>query len=243
MNSEPCPVDVLAVGIHPDDVELSCAGTLLKMASQGKTFGILDLSEGEMGTRGNARIRREEAKKAAAILGAKFRIILDIPDCKFEVHTAHIEKVMWVIRACRPQAVLCNAPSDRHPDHGKAAELVKQACFYSGLPKWKTKFQNKTQDSHRPIAVYHYIQDYHHVPHFVVDVTEFAKKKFEAIQAFKSQFYDPKSAEPETPISRKDFMDYVSAKMLVYGRYIGAEFGEGFLTNRPLGVRNILDLD
>jgi bacillithiol biosynthesis deacetylase BshB1 len=239
---EPSKIDILAVGIHPDDVELSCSGSLIKMKKAGKKFGILDLSEGEMGTRGSAEIRRKEAIKAAEILGAEFRVILNIPDCKFEVNTENIEKVIQIIRACRPYLVLCNAPSDRHPDHGKGAELVKRACFYAGLPKWKTVFNNTEQASHRPKAVYHYIQDYHHVPHFVVDVSEEADIKLKAIRCFESQFYDPNSDEPETPISGKDFMDYVVAKMRIYGRYIGKEFGEGFISTRPPGINDLTQL-
>jgi bacillithiol biosynthesis deacetylase BshB1 len=242
MNNEPSKIDILAVGIHPDDVELSCSGTLIKMKKAGKKFGILDLSEGEMGTRGSAEIRRKEAIQAAEILGAEFRIILNIPDCKFEVNTENIEKVIQIIRACRPDYVLCNAPSDRHPDHGKGAELVKQACFYAGLSKWKTALKNVEQTSHRPMAVYHYIQDYHHIPHFVVDVSEVTDVKLKAIRCFESQFYDPHSLEPETPISGKDFMDYVVAKMRLYGRYIGKEFGEGFISNRPPGINDITQL-
>lgn len=242
MNIEPSKIDLLAVGIHPDDVELSCSGTLIKMKKAGKKFGILDLSGGEMGTRGSAEIRKKEAVQAAEILGAEFRIILNIPDCKFEVNTENIEKVIQIIRACRPDYVLCNAPSDRHPDHGKGAELVKQAGFYAGLPKWKTFFNNIRQDAHRPKAVYHYIQDYHNIPHFVVDISEEAEVKMKAIRCFESQFYVPDSHEPETPISGKDFMEYVVSKMRLYGRYIGKEFGEGFLTNRPPGIHDITQL-
>jgi bacillithiol biosynthesis deacetylase BshB1 len=242
MNIDPSKIDILAVGIHPDDVELSCSGTLVKMKKAGKKFGILDLSEGEMGTRGSAEIRRNEATQAAEILGAEFRVILNIPDCKFEVNTENIEKVIQIIRACKPDYVFCNAPSDRHPDHGKAAELVKQACFYAGLPKWITYLKNAEQASHRPKAFYHYIQDYHHVPHFVVDVSESVEIKLNAIRCFASQFYDPHSNEPETPISRKDFMDYVVSKMRLYGRYIGKEFGEGFIAPRPIGINDISEL-
>lgn len=242
MNIEPTKVDILAIGIHPDDVELSCSGTLIKMKKIGKKIGILDLSKGEMGTRGNAEIRRKEALQSAEILGSEFRIILDIPDCKFEVNTENIEKVIQIIRACGPDYVLCNAPSDRHPDHGKGAELVRQACFYAGLPKWKTFFKKNEQASHRPKAVFHYIQDYHHIPHFVVDVSEVVDHKLKAINCFASQFYNPNSIEPQTPISSKDFMDYVLAKMRLYGRYIGKEFGEGFLTNRPIGINDLTQL-
>lgn len=236
-------VDILAIGIHPDDVELSCSGTLLRHAALGKTFGILDLSQGELGTRGNAAIRRQEAEAAAKVLGSAFRKILDIPDGLFVSGPENWLKIIQVIRWCRPEIVLCNALEDRHPDHGRAAKMTQDACFYAGLAKIETTGEDGLpQQKWRPKAVYHYIQDRHVKPDFVVDVTPYKPKKLEAIMAFSSQFYDPNSAEPDTPISGKDFIESVEAKMRVFGRDISAEYAEGFHYARTPGVNNLFDL-
>ena len=176
-------VDILAIGVHPDDVELSCAGTVLKHISLGKTVGLLDLTLGEMGTRGNAEIRTQEAMKSAKILGVSFRKQLNFADCFFENKQPHIVEIVKVIRDCKPQIILCNAISDRHPDHGRAAKLVADACFYSGLVKIDTQ-----QPAWRPKAVYHYIQDNYIHPHFVVDITEFAAKKWKPSWPFLRSF-------------------------------------------------------
>lgn len=236
-------VDILAIGIHPDDVELSAAGTLLRHAAAGKTFGILDLSQGELGTRGSAEMRREEAENAAKILGSAFRIILDVADGLF-VHTPeNWLKIVRVIRDCQPEIVLCNALDDRHPDHGRAAKMTADACFYAGLEKIETfDDQGNKQKKWRPKALYHYIQDKQLNPDFVVDVTPFYAKKMEAIMAFRSQFYDPESKEPNTPISGKDFIDFMEAKARVFGRPIGATYGEGFNLSRTPGVKDLFDL-
>lgn len=236
-------VDILAIGIHPDDVELSCSGTLLRHAAQGKTFGILDLSQGELGTRGNAEIRRREAENAAKLLGSAFRKILDIPDGLFVYTPENWLKIVQVIRWCRPEIVLCNALEDRHPDHGRAAKMTQDACFYSGLVKIETTGEDGLpQTKWRPKAVYHYIQDRHLKPDFVVDVTPYKQKKLEAIMAFSSQFYNPDNAEPNTPISGKDFIESVEAKMRVFGRDISVEYAEGFHYARTPGVNNLFDL-
>lgn len=230
-------VDILAIGVHPDDVELSCSGTLLKHADLGKTFGLLDLTLGEMGTRGNAEIRTKEAMKSAELLGASFRKQLHFADCFFENTKPHLIEIIKVIREHKPQLILCNAISDRHPDHGRAAKLVADACFYSGLVKIDTQ-----QPAWRPKAVYHYIQDNYLHPHFVIDVTDFADKKREAIMAFSSQFYDPNSKEPQTPISSPEFLETIHAKMSLWGRTIGTRYAEGFLTARYPGITNLFDL-
>lgn len=236
-------IDILAIGIHPDDVELSASGTLLRHAAQGKTFGLLDLSQGEMGTRGTAAIRAEEAFASAKIMGAAFRETLDIPDALFEQKPENWLKIVRVIRASCPEIVLCNAPDDRHPDHGRAAKMVLDACFYSGLEKIET-FDNEgvRQQKWRPRAVYHYIQDKQLDPDFVVDITPYFSKKMETILAFRSQFFDPGGEAPNTPISGKDFLDFLEAKMRVFGRPIGVEFAEGFICARIPGVRNLFDL-
>jgi bacillithiol biosynthesis deacetylase BshB1 len=230
-------VDILAIGAHPDDVELSCSGTLLKHIALGKTAGILDLTKGEMGTRGNAEIRTQEAQKAAGILGVKFRKQLDLKDCFFENNKEHQLEIIKVLREYKPQIVLCNAIADRHPDHGRAARLVADACFYSGLAKLETG-----QQPWRPKAVYHYIQDNFVHPHLVVDVSDFADKKREAIMAFSSQFFNPASKEPQTPISSPEFLESLFAKMSVWGRSIGVRYAEGYTTTRYPGVNNLFDL-
>ncbi len=236
-------VDILAIGIHPDDVELSASGTLLRHAALGKSFGLLDLSRGELGTRGTPEIRAQEAREAARILGAVFRETLDIPDGLFVHEPTNWLKIVRCIRQYRPDIVLCNAPDDRHPDHGRAAKMAADACFYAGLAQIET-FDNEgiKQEKWRPKAVYHYIQDKQLTPDFVVDITTWFPRKMEAILAFKSQFYDPNGQEPNTPISGKDFLHFMEAKGRVFGRPIGVEFAEGFINSRTPGVGNLFDL-
>lgn len=236
-------VNILAIGVHPDDVELCASGTLLRHAAQGKTFGILDLTQGELGTRGTAELRLQEAADAARILGAAFRVTLDIPDGLFTYTPEHWLKIVRVIRACRPDIVLCNAPDDRHPDHGRSARIEADACFYAGLEKIETfDDEGRKQEKWRPKAVYHYIQDVHLEADFVIDVTPYLQRKMESIMAYRSQFYDPGSDAPTTPISGKDFMEYMEARMKVYGRPIQASYAEGFICSRTPGVADLFDL-
>lgn len=236
-------IDILAVGIHPDDVELSAGGTLLLQASLGHRFGMLDLSRGELGTRGSAEQRREEALAAAHILGAAFRQQLEVPDGFFVYHPDNWLPIVRVIRECRPEVVLCNAPDDRHPDHARAARMTVDACFYSGLRKIHTTDDDgASQDPWRPKCVYHYIQDKQLEPDFTVDITPFFSKKMEAIRAFKSQFYDPESPDPPTPISGQDFLFFMESKNRVFGRPSQADFAEGFICTRTPGVRSLMDL-
>jgi N-acetylglucosamine malate deacetylase 1 len=235
-------VDILAIGVHPDDVELSCAGTILKHRAAGKKVGMLDLTKGELGTRGNAELRTKEANAAAQILGATFRTQLDFKDGFFENNELHQRKLIEQIRLCQPEIVLCNAVSDRHPDHARAAKLVAEACFYSGLSKIETVFDKKVQAAWRPKAIYHYVQDQYIHPDFVIDVSDYVEKKQEAMMAYASQFYNPKSKEPETPISSKEFLEYLNAKMAIWGRSIGAKYAEGFTVSRYPGVNNLFDL-
>lgn len=230
-------VDILAVGVHPDDVELSCSGTLLKHIAAGKTVGILDLTRGELGTRGTPELRKEEAMKSADVLGVLFRDIMDLRDGFFNGGEAEMMAVLKKIREYRPEIVLCNAVADRHPDHGRAAKLVSEACYYSGLSKIKTG-----QDPWRPKAVYHYTQDRYIIPDFVVDVTPFIEKKLEAIKCFSSQFFDPNSKEPMTPIAGESFLEFVKSRMRVQGRDINAEFAEAFTTSRTIGVDDLFTL-
>jgi len=235
-------IDILAIGVHPDDVELSCSGTILKHIALGKTVGILDLTRGELGTRGNAEIRTKEAMASAKVLGVNFREQLNLKDGFFENNEASQRLIIEQIRLHQPEIVLCNAVSDRHPDHARSAQLAADACFYSGLAKIETIYNGKKQECWRPKAVYHYIQDQFLKPDFVIDITEYIQKKHEAILAFSSQFYNPNSKEPETPISSKDFLESVNAKMIVHGRQIGVKYAEGFTTSRYLGVNNLFDL-
>jgi len=235
-------LDILAVGVHPDDVELGCSGTLLNHIQKGKTCGILDLTQGELGSRGNVELRKQEANAAAKVLGIAYREQLGLKDGFFENNFESQVKLIEVIRKYRPEIVLANAINDRHPDHGRAAKLVADACFYSGLAKIETTLNNEHQNIWRPKAVYHYIQDYTLKPDFVVNVSEFADKKREAILCFSSQFYNPNSTEPQTPISSPEFLESVFAKMSVFGRAIGTKYAEGFTVNRFVGVNDLFSL-
>lgn len=235
-------LDILAIGVHPDDVELACSGTLLHHIALGHKVGLLDLTRGELGTRGNAEIRSEEAAEAAKMLGAVGRGQLAMPDGFFELSQENKLAIVRVIRYFQPDIILANAVSDRHPDHGRAAKLVDDACFLAGLTKVETHWEDQKQTRWRPKVVYHYIQDHNLRPDFVFDITPYIDRKMEIIQAYKSQFFDPKSEEPKTPISGADFMQFIRAKAAVYGREAGFEYGEGFTVNRPVGVDNLLDL-
>ena len=236
-------LDILAIGVHPDDVELSCSGTLLKAIDQGKKVGLLDLTRGELGTRGNAKIRKEEAESAAKMMGALVRENTKMADGFFKHSKKNILKIVRVIRKYQPEIILANALDDRHPDHGRASKLTSDACFVAGLAKVKTvDNEGVVQERWRPKAVYHYIQDYHLEPDFVVDITPYIEKKMELIMAFKSQFYDPNSKELDSPISSLNFMESIKAKNRVFGRPIGVDFGEGFNVERTIGVKDLFDL-
>ena len=240
-------VDLLAIGVHPDDVELSCAGTLLHHAAKGYTFGLLDLTRGELGTRGTASIRTREAVAAAEKLGAKFRENLDLPDGFIRHDEQTLRKVIAAIRSCRPEIVLANALSDRHPDHGRSAGIVADACYYAGLRKIETRDLNgELQEQWRPRAVYHYLQDRNRQPDFVVDITGHFQRKLEAIACYASQFNEERGGEfaeeASTPISGKDFMDFLHAKARNLGREAGYELAEGFNVARYPGVDDLFDL-
>jgi N-acetylglucosamine malate deacetylase 1 len=240
-------VDLLAIGVHPDDIELSCSGTLLRHIDQGKTVGLLDLTRGELGTRGNADIRDQEAAEAAGLMGAAFRKNLAMPDGFFEYGESNLRKIIAVIRECQPEIVLCNAVVDRHPDHGRAAQLTADACFYAGLVKIPSYDEHgQAQDRWRPSAVYHYIQDFNLRPDFVVDISPYIDRKLQLVRAFRSQFFVPEAKEFEqelsSPISGKDFMDYLRAKASTYGRPAGFDFAEGFTVARTPGVKDLFQL-
>ena len=235
-------VDILAFGAHPDDVELSASGTLIKHIKMGFSVGIVDLTMGEMGTRGTPKIRALEAEKAMKIIGAKFRENLKMADSFIDLSKESIEKVVKVIRKYQPKIVLCNAVKDRHPEHGVASKLVSKACFISGLRKYGTSQDGKDQKPHRPQNIYHYIQDEWIDPDFIIDISEEMNKKIKAIKSFESQFYDPKSKEPITPISSKEFMDSIFSKANLMGRSIGKSFGEGFTTKKSIGTNILFNL-
>ena len=235
-------VDILGISVHPDDIELCASGTVLRHIDQGYTVGIVDLTQGELGTRGSGPLRLQEASKSAEILGLSFRENLGLRDGLFQVNEENILPVVKAIRKYQPDIIIANALKDRHPDHGRAAELVYRAAFLSGLVKVETKDNGVLQSKWRPRVIYHSIQDYRLHPDLVVDITPYQAKKMEAIMAFKSQFYDPNSTEPSSPISSKEFLDYVQAADQVFGRFIGVAFAEGFNVRRPIGVIDLIKL-
>ncbi len=235
-------VDILAFGAHPDDVELSASATLLKHIQQGKKVALVDLTQGELGSRGTIETRYEEASAASKILGIEDRVNLKMADGFFEHSQENLLKIVEQIRHFKPEIVLANAVEDRHPDHGKGGKLVSDACFLAGLVKIKTSLNGKDQLPHRPKVVYHYIQDRFIKPDFVVDVTGFEEQKFESIRAYKTQFFDPNSTEPQTPISGKEFFEFLRGRMLEFGRSIGVQYAEGFTVERFVGVDSFFDL-
>jgi len=235
-------LDILAFGAHPDDVELGCSATLAKEVSLGKKVGIIDLTRGELGTRGSVAIRNTEAAMAAEILGVQVRENLDMRDGFFVNDESHQLQVIEMIRKYQPEMVLCNAIADRHIDHGKGSQLVSDACFLSGLTKIETHHNGQKQAAWRPKVVYHYIQWQTIEPDFVVDVSAFMDVKMKAVQAYASQFYDPNSTEPVTPIASKNFLDSIEYRAMDLGRLVGVAFAEGFTVERYLTVNSLTDL-
>ena len=235
-------LDILAFGAHPDDVELGCSGTIAKEVSLGKKVGIIDLTRGELGTRGSVEIRNSESAKASEILGVSVRENLNMRDGFFINDEAHQLKIIQMLRKYRPEIVLCNAITDRHIDHGKGSKLVSDACFLSGLVKIETELNGEKQQAWRPKVVYHYIQWQNIEPDFVVDISGFLDKKMESVLAYGSQFYDPNSKEPVTPITSKTFLDSVKYRAEDLGRLVGVEYAEGFTTERYLAVNSLDDL-
>lgn len=235
-------IDILAFAAHPDDIELSCSGTIMKAISQGRKVGIVDLTQGELGSRGTIETRYEEANEASKIMGIDVRVNLHMADGFFEINEENKLLIVEQIRKFRPTIVLANAIEDRHPDHGRASQLVSEACFLSGLRRIETFYEGEMQEAHRPRAVYHYIQDHYIKPDFAVDVTAFMERKVECIKAYKTQFYDPNSKEPTTPISGAEFFDFIKGRMMQFGRPIGAQYAEGFTVERIPGVEDLFDL-
>ena len=235
-------LDILAFGAHPDDVELGCGATIAKEVSLGKKVGIVDLTRGELGTRGSAAIRDLEAAKSATILGVSVRENLGFADGFFMNDKKHQLEIIKMIRKYQPEIVLCNAIDDRHIDHPKGSNLVSDACFLSGLLKIETEIGGKQQEKWRPKQVYHYIQWKNIEPHFVVNVTGFMDVKEKAVLAYSSQFYDPTSNEPETPITSKNFTDSINYRAKDLGRLIGVEYAEGFTSERYVAVEKLSEL-
>lgn len=231
-------VDILAIGAHPDDVELGCGGTIAKLISEGKKVAIIDLTEGELGTRGTNVTRAKEAKNASDILGVIARENLRMKDGFILNSEEYQLRIVKVIRKYRPEIVLCNAIDDRHPDHAKAAKLVSDACFLAGLVKIETDVDGVKQTAWRPKHVFHYIQWKNIEPDFVVDISGFLDKKIEACLAYKTQFYDPSSTEPITPIATKDFLESLTYRAQDLGRLSGVEYAEGFTTEKLLAIKN-----
>ena len=232
-------LDILAFGAHPDDVELGCGATLAKEISLGKKVGIVDLTRGELGTRGSADVRDIEAKNAAEILGISVRENLCFEDGFFENNKKNQLEIIKMIRKYQPKIVLCNAIEDRHLDHGKGSKLVSDACFLSGLLKIETSINGEAQEKWRPENVYHYIQWKDIKPDFVVDVSGFIDLKIQAVLAYSSQFFNPKNKEPETPITSRNFIDSVQYRARDLGRLIGVSHAEGFTTERYIAVKNL----
>lgn len=257
-------LDILAIGVHPDDVELSCCGTLLKQIEKGNKIGLLDLTRGELGTRGSAKLRTQEALEAAQMMGALVRVQLSLKDGFFSHQEDNLLKIITIIRQYQPDIIICNAIEDRHPDHARAAKLTSDACFLAGLRRIETTtegvsesadfwhrigndfqkqgFSAKLQAAWRPKQVYHYIQDRPLKPDFVVDITPYFEQKMKIIFAYQSQFYNPKSDEPATPISSPEFLEALTGRDTANGRLINVPKGEGFTVERAIGVNDLFDI-
>ncbi len=232
-------LDILAFGAHPDDVELSASGTLINHIKKGYKCGIVDLTNGELGTRGTSDTRRAEAAEASKILGLEIRENLNMADGYFSNDKAHRLEIVRMIRKYKPRIILCNAIRDRHPDHGRGSDLLSDSVFLAGLVKVETIDEGKVQEPWRPDAVYHYIQDRYIKPDFVVDISEAWEQKMESILAYKTQFYQPGSTEPQTAISTKEFLDFLKGRASEFGRSAGFKYAEGFTTERAPGITDI----
>ena len=232
-------VDLLIIMAHPDDAELCCSGTILSCIDNGLSVGMIDLTRGELGTRGSGKVRIEEAKNAAKVLGVNFRYNLELRDGFISDDEESIFDVIKVIREFKPKVIITNSKTDRHPDHESAASLVKKACFLSGLIKINTKKDNLDQESWRPKSLLYSIQNNYVEPHFVVDVSKYIDVKINAINCFKSQFYDPKSEENESFISTKEFMDFIKSRSIEMGHSIGVKHGEGFTSENKLKLTSL----
>jgi bacillithiol biosynthesis deacetylase BshB1 len=235
-------LDILCFGAHPDDVELSCSGTVMRHIDLGYKVGVIDLTQGELGTRGSAELRLQEAEKAAKILGISCRDNIGLADGFFRKDQETLLKIIAKIRQYQPTIVLCNSEIDRHVDHGRAADLIEEACFLSGLRRIETQLDGHQQEAWRPTSVYHYIQDRMQTPDLLFDITPYMDRKIESINAFSSQFYDANSIEPETPISGEFFFDFIKSRAIEFGRNINVKYAEGFTVRRTIGSNNLMNL-
>ncbi len=235
-------LDILAIGVHPDDIELGCGATILKQISLGYKVGLLDLTQGELGTRGSAALRLQESEAARAYANAEVRVNLGMADGFFQNTPENKIKIIEVIRRFQPDVVLANAIHDRHPDHGNACKMTYEACFLSGLMKIETTYNNQPQDKWRPRKILNYIQDYDMKPDVVVDVSDYMDQKIELVLKYKSQFYDPNSTEASTPISSPEFIDKLKGRAIDHGRRIGVKYGEGFTCRDFVGVADVMDV-
>jgi len=231
-------LDILAFGVHPDDVELGCAGTIMAAIDQGKKVGIVDLTRGELGTRGTPATRTQEAAAAANIMGVSIRENLDMADGFFANDEAHQRKIISIIRKYQPDIILANAPEDRHPDHGRSAKLVSDAAFLSGLRKIETMHDGSAQNAWRPAYTFHYMQDRFIQPSFVIDITKYMDRKIEAVLAYGTQFNSADTSEPQTYISSPQFLETVKARALMMGKRIGVGYAEGYITEKIIGFSN-----
>ncbi|MBL7938712.1 MAG: bacillithiol biosynthesis deacetylase BshB1 [Flavobacteriales bacterium] len=235
-------VDILCVTAHPDDVEISMAGTVLHHLALGHSVGLVELTAGELGTRGTPEVRKQEADAALKVLGAAFRYQLGLADGFFRPDRESLERVIVALRRHRPKVVLTNAVRDRHPDHGRAAAMVAEACFLSGLRRVPTSDAGVQQEAWRPATVLHAVQDRWIDPDLIFDITPHWQRKMESLLCFKSQFHDPASTEPTSPIANPDYLPFLEARAREMGRLLGVTYGEGFTTARPIGVGDVLDL-
>lgn len=232
-------LQILAIAVHPDDIELGCAGTLITHAEKGQNVGILDLTKGELGTRGSAEIRMSEANASAEIMGVCLRENAEMRDGFFRNDEEHQMQLIRYIRRWQPDIIIANALEDRHPDHGRAGKLIADACFLAGLRKIETQFDGKAQVAWRPKRIFHMIQDRMLEPNFIVDITKSFDKKLEAIQSFKSQFHNPDSDEPMTYISTNSFLDQIKSRDSLLGKRIGTAYGEGFICENIPGISDL----
>lgn len=235
-------LDILAIAAHPDDVELSCAGTLMVHAAQGMKVGVVDLTRGELGTRGTPELRDLEAQAAAKVMGLEVRENLGLADGFFRNERTEQLAIITAIRKYQPDIVLANAIDDRHPDHGRAAKLIADSCFMAGLRKIETSLNGELQAAWRPKQVFHFLQDRYHEPDFVVDITPVLERKLEAIRCFSSQFLAAKDHEPQTYISGTGFFDSVLYRSKMLGKMVGVEYAEGYTSAKKIGIRNFADL-
>jgi len=231
-------LDILAFGVHPDDIELGCSGTILSAIADGNRVGVVDLTQGELGTRGSAETRKVEATNAANLLGVEIRENLLMADGFFMNDEINKRKIITAIRKYQPEIILCNAPDDRHPDHGRSSKLVSEASFLSGLRKIEILENGKSLEAWRPAYVFHYIQDRYIEPSFVIDISAYINKKMESVACYTTQFHNPGLDEPQTYISSPQFLDTVRARAMMLGKRIGVAYGEGFISEKVIGLQN-----